>query len=372
MISVSRPYHSEAGIERAKTAIELGEISGLFGENIVKFEEAFAAVIGTRFAIACSSGTAALHLALHAAGIGAGDEVLCTTTTNMASFFAILYCGAKPVPIDITDESYRTSISDLKSKINERTKAILIVNLFGMPNNMTEICEYAKKRNLKVIEDNAEAIGSTNNENMLGSQSLAGCFSFFANKNLNSGEGGIITTNDEKIFKSCQRMRSLNFGDKSKFMHEGLGYNYRMTGVQAALAYQQTIEFETLINLRIKICERYNELFKKLDMQNCIPPESIFGRNTYWMYLLTFKNLAPSSISMIIQTLSSMGVETREGFVPFNEQTNLKFAKESKNTCPVASSLNGKSFYIPTFLEMTESQQEYIADSVKAAVDRII
>lgn len=365
MLQVSKPWHSEIGKSLAKKELENLNISGLHSNFEKLFEDQFAKIHNSSYAIACSSGTAALHLALHSLGIGPGDEVICTNTTNMASFFSIIYTGAKPVPVDITGKKLQTCIHDIRNKITDRTKAIMIVHLFGMPNNMLKICEIAKENNLLVIEDCAEAHGSSWQGQLMGTFGDIGCFSFFANKNINCGEGGMCITNNPIYAEKIKSGKSLSFGDKEKFMHKGIGFNYRLNAMSCALGFQQSLEFDELIYRRIRICEIYNELFLNEDLTSIIPEHEENGVNTYWMYLLIFEELSILQVRQLRQYLFENKIETREGFIPFSMQKNIELTKEYMGTCPNSEQLAYKYFYIPTFLEITEQEQIKVVKTIK-------
>lgn len=363
-ILLAKPYQSAKSLNIAKEVIKLGEISGTYGKYISKFEKVFAKKHNLKFGISCTNGTSSLHLATKSLNIERGDEVLCSTTTNMASFFSILYNGAKPIPVDIEGNSFSIDTNDLEKKITKKTKAIMAVHLFGYPCNMIKISEIAKNYKLKLIEDCSEAHGSQVNNKLVGTFGDIGCFSFFSNKNLNCGEGGISITNKKYLYQRMKNLRNLSFGIKKKFYHTEIGYNYRMSNIQASLAYQQTIEFEEIINKRIKICKYYDYLFQEFGLHEIIPPKPEYGVSTYWMYHLLFKNLKNETVEKLRQYLKSVGIETREGFVPFNLQKNLNIQKKIYSSCPVASKLNGKSFYIPTFIGIKKIEQEYIVEKI--------
>jgi len=367
-LPISKPYLSIEALNLAKKVINSGEISGTFGEYITKFEKVFSNKHNKKFGISCSSGTAALHLATKSLNLGKGDEVLCSTTTNMASFFSFLYNGAKAIPVDIEDKSFSMSIKDLEKKITKKTKAIMVVHLFGYPCNMTKISKIAKKFNLKLIEDCAEAHGSKVNNKFVGSFGDVGCFSFFSNKNLTCGEGGIVITDKKYLSDRMIQLRSLSFGKRKKFLHTEIGYNYRMSNIHAVIAYQQSIEFDKLVSKRIDICKYYDHLFIQAGLEDITPPKPTYGKSTYWMYHLVFENLSVASVAKLRKKLHANGIETREGFVPFHLQTKFNITKKIRNSCPLATKLNGKSFYIPTYLDIKKKDQEYIVEIISKQI----
>jgi len=235
-------------------ALKRNEISGFFGSYIKKFEKSFSNFCGSKFALSVNSGTTAIHLGLLAVGIKKDDEVIVSTLTNMATIFAILYIGARPILIDIEDETFNIDTKLVENKITKKTKAILIVHLFGHPVDMKKIMQLKKKYNLKIVEDCAEAHGATYLGKKVGSFGDAGCFSFYANKIITTGEGGMVTFNNRIYFDKAKNLKELAFGRKDKFMHADIGYNYRMTNLQAALGLGQMKKINHFIkNIKITL-----------------------------------------------------------------------------------------------------------------------
>jgi perosamine synthetase len=259
-IPVAEPYLAKNSTKYVADALKDKAISGLFGKYIGEFEKEFAEFIGVSDAVTCSSGTSAIHLALAAYGIQEGDEVLVSSLTNMATFFAVIYCGATPIPVDIDIETYNICPIDLKNKVSNRTKAILIVHLFGQPVSMKPVLEIADEFGLVVFEDCAESHGATYHGAQTGSFGIAGCFSLFANKIVSTGEGGIVTTNDTELAEKMRSMRSLSFGKINKFLHEGVGFAYRMDNIKAALGLAQMEEVDFLVSSKIGLGKVYDDL----------------------------------------------------------------------------------------------------------------
>ena len=251
-IPVSRPLIGEEDKKLVAEALNSGEISGNFGKFIGEFEEGFAKYSGCSYGVAASNGTTALHLALATLKIGSGDEVLVSTFTNMASFFAVLYTGAKPVPIDIEPDTWNLDSSLIEAKINSRTKAIMAVHIYGHPADMDPILAIAGKYNLFVIEDAAEAHGAEYKGKKAGSLGDIGVFSFYANKIITTGEGGMLITNKKEYADRAKSLKSLAYGSENKFMHAEVGFNYRLTNIQAALGCAQLKNIETVIRRRGK------------------------------------------------------------------------------------------------------------------------
>src|SRR6187401_206486 len=230
-IPVAAPVLGESERSYVADALAEGAISGLFGRYLERFEGDFARYCSTEHALTVSNGTTALHLAVATLGLGPGDEVLVATLTNMATFFAVLYTGAKPVPVDIESDTLNLDPRDLEAKLTPRTRAIIVVHLFGHPVDMDPVLAFAKKHGLAVIEDAAQAHGATYKGKKTGGLGDIGCFSFYANKIITTGEGGMVTTSDARLFERARSLKSLSYGTKNKFMHSDVGFNYRMTNL---------------------------------------------------------------------------------------------------------------------------------------------
>ncbi|SVA69870.1 uncharacterized protein METZ01_LOCUS122724, partial [marine metagenome] len=231
-IPVCTPLLGEAEVRNVNDAMAQGAISGFFGDYLPAFEEGFAEFCECPHGVAVNSGTTALHLALATLGIGPGDEVLVSTLTNMATFFAVLYQGGVPVPIDIETDTWNLDPTLLEARGTSRTKAIIVVHLFGHPVDMDPVMDVAGRHGLAVIEDAAEAHGALYKGRKVGGIGDIGCFSFYANKILTTGEGGMLTLKDPKLAERARSLKSLAFGQDNKFMHADLGFNYRLTNLQ--------------------------------------------------------------------------------------------------------------------------------------------
>lgn len=367
-IPVSQPLLGESESLYLNNALSKGEISGFFGEYIPKFENSFANYSDCAYGISTNGGTTALHLALVSLSIGKGDEVLVSTLTNMATFFAVIYQGAKPIPIDIEKDTWDLDPNLLESKITARTKAILVVHLFGHPVDMDPVISIAEKHNLFVIEDCAEAHGATYKGKKVGSISDVGCFSFYANKIITTGEGGMLTTNNSGLAKKAQSLKSLAFGAKNKFMHQDIGYNYRMTNLQSALGCAQLERIETIIDKKRRIAQYYTENLKDLDCLQ-LPVEKPYARNVYWMYHMVLKGKVAKKRNQVMAKLLEMGIETREGFIPYNmQEIFVNRGWTCLDDCPNANDIAISSFYLPSSPSLTDEDLEYIVTHLKSVL----
>ncbi len=370
-VPVSRPHLGATEIAFVNEAMAENAISGVFGGFIDRFETEFAAFCGSRHAVSCSNGTTALHLSLAAAGVQAGDEVLVSTLTNMASFFAVLYLGAKPVPVDIVRDTLTMDPADLARKITPKTRAIMVVHLFGHPVDMDPVMALANQHKLVVVEDCAEAHGATYKGKTVGSIGHVGAFSFFANKIITTGEGGMLTTDDPQIAEKARSLKALAFGKSNKFMHEDIGFNYRMTNLQAAVGCGQMTVADQLVEKRRAIARYYTSRLEAYREHVALPIEKPQSRNVIWMYHMVLQGALATRRSAIMAALKNVDIETREGFIPYNmQEIFLARGWTERGSCPVANSVAECSFYLPTGPAMTDVELDYVASNLIQILDR--
>jgi perosamine synthetase len=367
IIPVYEPWLGANERKFVLNALERKEISGSAGEYIERFERGFAQYSDCRYGIAVANGTSALHLAMATLGIGQGDEVIVPTFTNMATFFAVLYQGATPVPVDIEPDTWNINPSLIEERITARTKAILPVHVFGHPADMNQIRKTASVHSLAIVEDGAEAHGATYNDKKVGSLGDVGCFSFYGNKIITTGEGGMLTTNSKAIADRARSLRSLAYGKRVKFMHQAVGYNYRMTNLQAALGCAQLEKIEIIIQKKRKVAEFYNKNLRDVPGLQ-LPVEKSYARNVYWMYhFLVDDELFGCSRDRLIQQLAHAGIESREAFVPFNmQEIFLSKGITKKEDCPVANRVGECGLYIPSGPQLARRQMERVAGCIRS------
>ena len=372
-IPVSRPQLGELEKKYVNMALQANAVSGVFGEFIERFESEFASFCDSKYAVSCSNGTTALHLAMAAAGVKKGDEVLVSTLTNMASFFAVLYLGAKPIPVDIELETLTMDPSDLARKITNKSRAIMVVHLFGHPTDMDPINQLARENNLLVFEDCAEAHGATYKNKKVGSLSHASGFSFFANKILTTGEGGMVTTDDPQIAKKARNLKALAFGSTNKFMHEDIGFNYRMTNLQAAIGCGQMQAANRLVERRREIARFYNKALNKYRDHLMLPMEKPWAKSVYWMYHIVLRDHLADRRGDIMTALKRNGIETREGFIPYNlQEIFLKRGWTKIEDCPNANKVAYSSFYLPTGPDISEVELSYVSNTFYSIFDCLL
>jgi perosamine synthetase len=264
VIPVFEPEIGEEEIEAVVAALRAGEISGSFGDNIPAFEREFADYVGARHGVAVTSGTTALHLAVSALDLEPGSEILMNASTNIATALAAYHNGLVAVPVDSEEKTWNLDLDLVEELITERTRAIIPVHLFGHPVDMDRLDEIAERHRLAVIEDCAESHGATVRGRMTGALGDMGCFSFYANKIITTGEGGMITTNDDALADRLRLLRNLAF-QKPRFFHEHAGFNFRMTGMQAALGRAQLRKIDRFVDEKRRVAATYNDLLADVE-----------------------------------------------------------------------------------------------------------
>lgn len=364
-VPVSQPLLGPHERTYVTTAIRKGDISGLFGDYLPEFEHSFAKFCTSKYAALVNSGTTALHLAVAALGIGKGDEVLVATFTNMATFFAVLYEGAVPVPIDVEPDTLNIDVTKIEEKITARTKAIIVVHLYGHPVDMDPVMAIAKKHNLYVIEDAAEAHGATYKGRVVGSIGHIGCFSFYSNKIITTGEGGAVTSDNKELIERIKLIKNLAFGDKEKFMHKALGFKYQMTNLQAAVGAGQMKHVKDILKRKRDIGAYYMKNLKGIAGIQ-LPVEKPYAKNVYWMFNLILTGPLEGKRELFMSELKKRGVETREDFVPYNEQKIfIERGLTKPSDCPVASRIAPNGFYIPSGTLISKKELAYVVKMIK-------
>ena len=360
-IPVAAPVLGVAELENVICAVKENAISGMYGGFIDQFEREFSKFVGCKYGIAVSNGTAAIHLALRALDIGPGEEVLVAAYTNMATFFPVLFLGARPIPIDVEPDTGNINPASIEEHITHRTRAILVVHVFGHPVDMDPVLEIAERYQLCVIEDCAEAHGALYKGRPVGCLGIVGCFSFYANKIITTGEGGMVTTNDRSIAERVSMLKSFAYGHDERFMHEDIGFNYRMANLQAAIGCGQMSRITEIISEKQRVARQYTRL-----LQHCpglqLPVEKDYAKNVYWMYHVVLNDDVTISRGEIMRMLQQRGVETRPGFIPFNlQRIFIKAGMTSPELCPEANRLAKRAFYLPSSPVLKEEDIEYVA-----------
>ncbi len=364
MIPVSIPYIAKHQRDYVNQCLDDNWISA-FGKFDKKLCEAFSNFIGTTFSSTCSNGTMALHLALLACGIKKNDEVILPDFNSPYALFACGYVGAKPVLVDIDKEGDVTE-KIIKKAITKKTKAIIIPHLFGIPSRVMPILDICRDNKIFIIEDCAECHGAKEQDMKMGSIGDVGCFSFYANKILTSGEGGICTTSNENLFEKINyyKNQTFNSGPIKTFIHDEIGFNYRMSNIHCAIAYAQLEEVNYILEQRKIILEKYSQELE--EYENSFQINKLNTKSVNWM--TTFK--LPSSKAYLRDSLEEylleQSIQTRRFFAPMNEQPIFnkmggRIVGELNNSTEIAKS----SIYLPTFIGITDQQISRVSDEIK-------
>jgi perosamine synthetase len=360
---VFEPVIGEDEIKSVVAALRRGEISGSFGNSLPAFESGFADYCGCKYGVAVSNGTTALQIAVTAAGIGPGDEVLVSASTNIATALGVVHNGAIPVPVDSENVTWNLNLDLIDSLITTRTKAIIPVHLYGHPVDMDRLMEIARKHNLIVIEDAAEAHGATIRGRKAGGFGDMSCFSFYGNKIITTGEGGMVLTNDEKLAERLRLLRNLGF-TTPRFRHEVAAYNFRMTGYQAAMGVAQLNKIEQIISEKRRVAHTYNRYLNDIPGLQ-LPVELEWARNVYWMYAIVVKPDFGLTRDQLAKGLANAGIDTRTFFCPMNQQPCLQEIPDFRvEACPVADELWTTGLYLPSTHTLTEQQIQSIVEEI--------
>lgn len=335
------------------------------GAFVRRFEQEFAAAVQCRFGVACSSGTAALHLALAASGIGAGDEVLVPTFTMIATANTVRYVGARPVLIDSDPETWNLDIDRLSDALSPRTRAIVVVHTYGSPCEMDAVNDFAERNGLVVIEDAAEAHGALYRGRPVGGLAEAGTFSFYGNKILTSGEGGMVTTDDERIAEAARKLRDHGFSGRTHFWHRHAAYNYRMSNLQAAVGLAQTERLGELVGRHRRIDGRYREQLEGIAGLE-LPPRPEHSESACWVFGMLVEQEFGCSRDELRYRLAARGIETRTFFVPMHLQPIYR-AQFPRQRFPVAERMGSQGLYLPSGPMLSDLEIDYVAAEVRTA-----
>jgi len=369
MIPITKPYLNEAEAQAAYDVVMSGWV--VQGPKVAQFEQDFAKYVGSAYAVAVSSCTTALHLALIVSEIGQGDEVICPSMSYIATANAVVHAGATPVFAEVKPFTYNLDIADVEKRITKRTKAILLVHQIGIPAEIDAFAALCQKKGLQLIEDAACALGSEYKGKRIGSHSDLVCFSFHPRKVITTGDGGMICTNNKALAERCRTLRqhSMNISalerhqNESKIIVESyneVGYNYRMTDMQAATGIEQLKKMNFIMSKRRTIAQKYNNAFTQLDWislqeepSNCI--------SNYQSYSLYFKSNAPLNREAFMEHLYKKGISTRRGIMTAHtEQAYSSLYKQ----LPITEDLSENSVLIPIYPELSENQTTLIIDAI--------
>ncbi len=363
-IPVSQPDLSGNEAQYVHDAVTSGWISS--GHFVREFEDRFAAFVGTRHAITTTSGTAALQIALASIGLGPGDEVIVPALSIVATALAVTYSGAKPVLVDSEPLTGNMDPQALERLITRKTRAILPVHLYGHPAEMAVIRDLATRYHLYVIEDAAEAHGATYHGGSAGSLGDMGCFSFYANKLITTGEGGMVTTDDDMLAGRLRRLKDLCHSPERRFLHTDVGYTLRMTNLQAAVGVAQLERVSTFLAHKRWMAESYRDRLRRIPGL-ILPIEQQGVRSVHWMYAIRVEPEFGCSRDELMARLRERGIDSRTFFIPMHRQPvflNMGLFRDERY--PVSDHLSETGLYLPSGLTLTEAQIDEVCTSVEA------
>ena len=355
-IPVSEPVLFGNELKYVKDCIRSTWISG--GPYVDRFERTFALFCGTKYATTVSNGTAALHLVLAALGVGVGDEVIVPDLTFVSTANVVAYTGARPIFADVDRKTWCLDPGDIEKRITPNTKAVIVVHLYGHPADMDRICAVARKHKLFVIEDACEAHGALYKGGKVGSLGTAAAFSFYGNKIITTGEGGMITTEDRKLLERINYLKAHALDKKHEYYHSEIGYNYRLTNLQAAFGVAQLEHIHEVIAIKRKNALDYGNLLKDIKGIE-LPPDEPWAKSVFWMYSILLPNRRIRDALM--QKLAKAGIETRPFFIPIHALPMYR----SKGHFPVTQDLSDRGMNLPSSAKLKRQDIEYICAQIK-------
>jgi len=368
-IPITKPYLGEEEKKLVSKVIDSGWVSQ--GPKVAEFEEQFASYTGSRYAVATTSCTTALHAALSVSGIGPGDEVILPSLSFIASANSIVHCGATPVFVDINTETCNIDVSKIETAITEKTKAIMPVHQMGLPADLDSIMEIAGRYNIRIIEDAACAVGSEYKGKRIGGHGNIACFSFHPRKIITTGEGGMITTDDLTSAEKLRRFRhhGMSVSDIERHManrviietYPEIGYNYRMTDMQAAIGIEQIRKLPFIIEKRRQIAGVYDTELSKISHIK-VPGVPLYAYHNYQSYWIELLDSSPVRRDILMMKLLEKGVTTRRGIMAIHQEKSYSGYKTS---LPETERITGNTLLLPIYPIMTADEQEYVIHCIK-------
>jgi perosamine synthetase len=369
-IPVNTPLIDASDRRAVADCLESGWLSSE-GPQVSEFETLFASTFSRAHGIAISSGTAGLDIAVRALGLRPGDEVLVPSMTIISCAQAIVNSGATPVPVECDAADWNAHLRHFEARVTAKTRAVMLVHLYGLCADLDPLLAWARQKNLKVIEDASQAHGLRYRGRACGSFGDISVFSLYANKVVTTGEGGMILCNDAALADRCRKLRNLCFNPEKRFWHEEIGWNYRMTAMQAALGIPQLRRLDDLVVRKRAIGARYFEGLRDLDCFALAPVTTDYAQNCYWVFGLVVQPQARFSRADLIGTLDAAKIGSRTFFYGLHEQPALlKPGHVSPCSLPVTEMLSQRGLYLPSGLGLAEADQDRVIDLVRAFANR--
>lgn len=365
-IPVNQPLLNGNEKKYLNDCIDSGWISSE-GPFVSQLESQFAASVGRQHGVAVSSGSAALEVAIACLKIGHGDEVILPTFTIISCAAAVVRSGAKPVVVDCDPITWNLDISQIEAKITPQTKAIMAVHIYGLPIDMDPLLTLANQYGIWIIEDAAEMHGQTYRGQPCGSFGILSIFSFYANKNITTGEGGMILTDDEALAERCRSLRNLCMQSEQRFVHSELGWNFRMSNLQAALGVAQLERLDEIVARRRQIGLMYIDMLNDVSCLQLPLTQTNYAQNIYWVFSVVLRDNAPyDNAKEVIDQLRSHRIGSRPFFWPMHLQPIfLSMGLFATTTCPVAEKIAKRGFYLPNSLAITEQEIKTVVSMLR-------
>ncbi len=364
-IPVNQPLLTKSDSNFVKKVIDEGWISSE-GPNIKKFEKKFSTFIGHKYSVAVSSGSGALDIAVKVLNLKKNDEIIVPNFTIISNALSVIKLGLKIKFIDCSLYDWNMNLSKLEKSITKNTKAIIATHIYNFPLRVDKLKKICKKKKILIIEDAAEVLGQKIFNKKCGSFGDISTFSFYANKQITTGEGGMITTNNKNFYYKMLSLRNLAFGKKNRFNHDDIGWNYRMTNIQATLGLSQLSRLKNIVKNRHRVGERYYKHLSKNKNIFIPEPKKNFSKNIYWVIgiLIINKNLKLDA-ELAMKKLRKFGIGTRPFFWPMHKQKILKYLNISKSkNFPNSEYISKYGFYLPSSLSLKNSEIDYICNKV--------
>jgi len=363
-IPVNTPDLSEADRRAVFECLESGWLSSE-GPQVSEFEALFARTVGREYGIAVSSGTAGLDVAVAALGLGPGDEVLVPSLTIISCARAIVGVGATPVPVDCDWEDWNVHLQRFRDCLTPRTKAVMLVHLYGLCSDLNPILAWAREHGLAVIEDASQAHGLRYKGEICGSFGDISVFSLYANKVVTTGEGGMVLCNSEALAQRCRSLRNLCFDSAKRFWHKELGWNYRMTAMQAALGIPQLHRLPELVQRKRVMGATYHHAFAGMKDFHIAPMSTQYAENAYWVFAMVVAQDARFTREDLTKALATQGIATRTFFYGLHQQPALlDEGYIDRVSLPITESLSARGFYLPSGLGLSPQDQRRVIDAV--------